>query len=99
MFAQYLIDEYGLGEESVAMITVIVGTVYVIANIVIFTFFAKRIGIYWLAAAGTAMFAICLGLAPITGEVYGMLCFMCGGVGVGNGVLMGRHYTFNRIDS
>eukprot|EP01083_Nonionella_stella_P119620 357729_1 len=88
MFAQYLIDVYGLNSSQVSIVTVIIGTVYVITNVVIFTYFAKIIGIYWLAAAGLVLFAVSLGLAPVPGNMIAMLIFMCVGVGVGNGVLM-----------
>ena len=49
---------------------------------------ARIIGIYWLAAAGLILFAVTLGLAPVFGELGGIVLFMCVDVGIGNGDLM-----------
>eukprot|EP01084_Bolivina_argentea_P154579 269439_1 len=88
MFAQYLIDTFGLNTGQVSLLTTIIGTIFVITNIVVFTALSKLMGLYWLAVCGLALFAISLGLAPISGGIWGMLIFMCFGVGFGFGVIM-----------
>jgi len=38
-----------------------------------------------------------LGVAPLSGEIWGMLIFMCIGVGVGNGVLMVCYVSISKF--
>ena len=82
-----MIDKFEFNTQQISVVTTIIGTVYVIANIVVFTSLSKILGCYVLSEFGLILFAVSLTLCPIPNDPWGILVLMCLGVGLGNGVL------------
>ncbi len=80
MFALFLFDEYGFTSLDVGFSTLVLALVYVLTNIFMFNYIAKRAGLAWAAMIGMLLLTVGLAGVPVSLIPHLLLLFFKGGL-------------------